>query len=193
MTTCLDSVEELEDDGGDASEERGSDLALHLVAVALDLDKGTFLLGHVLRDAGGIYFVRGWEEHGVWRADGIRRRVRVTGVDRDALGAEEVHVAREGARVRPEVFVRGELGRVDEDGDHGEVVLCERPPHFVGNQVFFGRGRVRLALLTEGEVTVVEGTHGGHEPDGLATVAGSLSPFANGSDGVEERELTRHR
>ena len=192
MTTCLDGVEEFENDGGDASEERGSDLALHLMAVALDLDKGTLLLSYVLHDAGGIYFVHGWEEHGVWRADGIRLCVRVASrVDRDALGAEEVDVAREGARVRSEVFVRGELGGIDEDGDHGEVVLCEGPPHLLRIR-FFWKG-VGPTLLTEGEVAVVEGTHGGHETDGLASVAGSLSPFAHGGDGVEERELTRHR
>ena len=55
--THLLDVEQFCDDGGYPPEERWASLSLHLMAVALDLDKSAFLLRHVLRDARRIHVV----------------------------------------------------------------------------------------------------------------------------------------
>jgi len=119
----LDDIEELCDDGSYSSEEGGAGLALHLVTVSLDFDEGALLLLHVLHDAGGIHFVHGWNEDG-GRVPGLAGAGAVDGGE-GRLGFQELEVGWECTGIGCEVFVWGELGRIDEDGDDGEVVFGE--------------------------------------------------------------------
>jgi len=70
----------------------------------------------------------------------------------------------EGAGVAVAVFVGSELGGIDEDGDDGVVALG-------------------AAGADEGEVAIVEGTHGGDQADGFAGGAGAGDVFAGFGDG----------
>ncbi len=107
----LDDVEELRDDRRDPAEERRARPALHLVAIALDLDERAFLLVDALYDAAWIHL-----------AD-CRHEDRCGAAAGDGEGGEQLEVARERARVCREVFVGRKLGGVHEDREYGEVVL----------------------------------------------------------------------
>ncbi len=116
----LDDVEELGDDGGDAAEVRGAGAAVEAGADFGDVDPGA-------AGAVGVHVGGGGGEEEV-----------------HAFGLEEPAVGFPGAGVFGQIFVRGELGGVDEEGDGDEIALC------------FGGA-------DQGDVAGVEGAHGGHE------------------------------
>ncbi len=135
----LGDVEELGDHGGDALEVAGARRAFELVGEAADddhrVEAALVHLGHV-----------GLE-------DGI-----------DAILGGDSLVASGVAGVLLEVFDVVKLGRVDEQGHHGDIV--------------FGFGSAQ-----EGAVAFVERAHGGNEADGFAGAPGGGDLGAEGGDG----------
>lgn len=112
--THLNEVEQLDDDGRDASEKPWSALSLHDFLQPFYFEERPPLLAHVGCDSARVQGLDGREEQGRHFA----RRVRWTGG-----GDEGGDVGFEGARVRGEVFVRCKLGRVDKDGDDRVVAF----------------------------------------------------------------------
>jgi hypothetical protein len=139
-----EDVEELGDDGSDAAEVVRARGAVEAAADVRDVDEG---LG-----AGRVHLVGGGGEEEI-----------------DAFVAQKLAVFGEGAGIAGEVFGRGELGGVDEDGG--------------GDAVAAGTGGA-----DEGEVAFVQRAHGGDEAEGAAGVfqGEGASPLAGRGDGGED-------
>lgn len=87
---------------------------------------------------------------------------------RDVERAELGYIVGYGPGVRRQVFVRGELGRVDKDGDDGVIALRQRMTSYMtgpnlGQQI----AECTANGLTEVEVTFVQRPHGRNEADAL--------------------------
>ena len=126
--TYLDDVEELEDDRRDAPEEGGARLTFHLVRVPLDLDECALLFRDALRNPARVHFLYGRDEHGgggAWAQRSI-----------DGYRGKQLQIAREGARVRREVFMRRELRGVDEYRHYCQVVFRERTAYCLAHAAF---------------------------------------------------------
>jgi hypothetical protein len=116
----FNDIEQLDDDCSDTSEEGRPAFAFHLVAVPLYLHECPPLSRDILADSRGIYILHRGQEHGVQRPDG-----RCIGRNSYAQSGEEVKVSLQRTGVCAEILMRRKLGWVHEDGDDGEVVLCE--------------------------------------------------------------------
>lgn len=114
VQTYLYYVEKFRHNSSNTPEERWPARALHLVAVTFHFYKRALLIGDNLRDTRGVHL-----RHK--RCEDSIGRTRT-----DYLSGEQLNVARKGARVGGEIFMRSELGRIHEDGDYGKIVFCER-------------------------------------------------------------------
>jgi hypothetical protein len=109
----LNEVEQLDHDRRYSSEETGPTRSLHNLLQPLNLQERPSLLRHLRRNARGIQRLD-WRKKERRNSSGGRRG-----------GGKGSDVGFEGAGVGREVFVRGELGGVDEDGDDGVVGFSE--------------------------------------------------------------------
>lgn len=118
--TNLNDVEQFGDNCRYSTEEGWSARALHLMAVSLDLDESALLLRDILNDTRRVHLLDVGQEDS--RRGPSEGRSGLSGLH--VLRFQKFKVPCESPGVGRKVLVRRELGRVDEDGDDGEVVIC---------------------------------------------------------------------